>query len=242
MKKHVYWGSDGRSERWEKETQTYTEWDEENTRRQEQMMRNLRLARVDETDDGRYLMRPERERWSGYSWIEVVTVANGILVHGDCDTVLFRGCSGPPRGKISWQARYNPDYGAEKATLADLEGRTWERRVAANFILEMRLEARARPDEPFDKRPETISKENARTLYDALLSNECSQSEFIEACSDVGLDDMYSIGMVPAQRIYAAQAALRHLQNLLGARDMRAQARAWYSAQLVLRAEDGVPW
>ncbi len=230
MKKRVYYGSNGRSERWEKETQTYTEWDEENTRRQEQMMRDLRLAHVDETDDGRYLMRPEH-RWSGYAWIEVVTVANGILVHGDCDTVLFRGCSGPPRGKISWQARYNPDYGAEKATLADLEGRCWQRRVAAAFILEMR-----RDD------PESISKENARTLYDALLSEERSQSEFLEACSDVGLDDMYSIGMVPAQRIYAAQAALRHLQNLLGARDMRAQARAWYSAQLVLRAEDGVPW
>lgn len=215
MRKVRFYGGGGRGEqlRLEPESISSYELDRKQSLRSDDMCKFLKLVSVEETEQhGRYLLR-ERPHRHGYSWAEVVTLRGGVIVHGDCTTVVFRGLEHGawPRAAIRWQARYNADYGAEKANIGDSRGQEWSHLVAARWVLEWRRE-------------KNITNEQAREVWRAL--DEHNQTEFLQACHDQDIDDVYDIGMVPAGSVYAAQAVLRRLVAELDARDMRAKARA----------------
>jgi hypothetical protein len=61
----------------------------------------------------------EKHHWEGFYWTEIVTVADGILVHGDIDTCLFKFYKGDkkPFGPIHWVAHSGVDYLEEKCSI-----------------------------------------------------------------------------------------------------------------------------
>lgn len=181
---------------------------------------DLILVSVAEDDrHGRYLLRPTNW-WRCFAWIEVVTLAGGLIVHGDCDTVVFHGCNEGPRGKIRWQARNNPEYGRDKATIGGVVAVEWEPRVAAAWVLEMR-------------RHGSLNKDQARTVWDRLADDEVGSTESFGQCLDAAEyfdSESYDAGEVPARCIFVAQALLCHLERELEARDFRSISRAWFSA------------
>jgi hypothetical protein len=185
-----------------------------------EMCAALELKRMEEGEQfGRYLMRPAR--WgTGYLWIEVVTLRGGVLVHGDCETCLFSGygpSSHGPRGPIYWQARINPQYGAEKAGLGGTESSVWSADVAAYYVLDWR-------------RHKSIGRELARELYDGLVSGWCEQ-EFCSAAyeGDVDGEDIANACDAVSRGVVVAQCALMRLVRLLEQRDFRTASRARFA-------------
>jgi hypothetical protein len=186
----------------------------------------LALIRCEEdARAGRYLLRP-RNRWLwGYLWVEVVTVVGGVLVHGDCDTVLFSGFGSDgdrgPRAKLYWQARNNPGYGAEKAHHGDTAPDEWHPEVAAAdllFHLRHKSFTCADPEE----------REELRSVWQGLRRGDLDQSEFAERIHDLtGDSELCAMGTVPARAVTVAQCVLMRLVAELEARDFREAASKW---------------
>jgi hypothetical protein len=181
----------------------------------ESMTRNLHLTEWSEDGRfGRYLLRDKT--WRGYLWIEIITVRNGVLVHGDCQTVLFEGFGDllSPRGPIYWQARDNPQYGAEKARADD----EWDARVARAGLLEHRRQGSLRD----------CSREDVRRLYEELDGE--NQGEFEELLYEVTSDsELFSIGRVVARRVIHAQAALCRLVQEFDRIEVQEKSAAWFA-------------
>jgi hypothetical protein len=179
---------------------------------------DLELRQVDEGERfGRYLLKPRK--WLSYSWVEIVTVRGGVLVHGDCDTCFFSGLSGAtgPRSGIYWQARVNPGYGAEKANRGGTESREFEQEVAAFYVLQWR-------------RHKEIERELARDLFDGLRGGWTGE-EFGAECygSVVDVESIVSARNSVSWNVINAQCVLMRLVTLLERRDFQHLAREWFS-------------
>jgi hypothetical protein len=187
----------------------------------------LTLHRCEEDSrTGRYLLKPRHHGLFGYLWVEVVTVSGGVLVHGDCDSVLFRGFSMDrdygPRAKLYWQARNNPLYGAEKARMGDTAPDEWHADVAAGALL-WHLRHKSFTVETGEQR------EELRSIWDDLRSEDISQDEFAKRIYDLTDDcELTTMGTVPARAVTVAQCVLMRLVAELEARDMRKASSEWF--------------
>lgn len=187
----------------------------------------LTLHRCEEDSrTGRYLLKPRHDRLFGYLWVEVVTVSGGVLVHGDCDSVLFRGFSMDrdygPRAKLYWQARNNPHYGAEKARMGDTAPDEWHADVAAGALLWHLRHKSFSCDTPEQR-------EELRSIWQGLRRGDLDRAEFAERIHDLTDDcELPSMGTVPARAVTVAQCVLMHLVAELEARDMRKAASEWF--------------
>lgn len=178
----------------------------------EQFVGQFELVRCEENKPhGRWLLK------GGWSWAEVVTLAHGLYVGGDIETVCF---SGHPRGygvrsAVYWMATRSYGYASEKARMGGVETVEWDRACARESLLEMRRE-------------KVIDAENAREIFDLLGGDDCSQSRFQDALYEAQEDvERLDAGEVVARRIYLATAVLRRLTWLLECRDFRVKSREW---------------
>jgi len=79
--------------------------------------------KVRNSQEGRWTLQrhnDEKGHWEGFYWTEIVIVADGILVHGDIDTCLFkyyRGNDPTNLGPVHWVARSGVDYLEEKCSI-----------------------------------------------------------------------------------------------------------------------------
>jgi len=189
--------------------------------RQRRACADLVLAQCEEGDQfGRYLLKPGG-RWLNYTWIEVVTLRNGVLVHGDCKTCFFSGYGAPnnPRGPIYWQARKDSYYGAQKAGFGGTKTSQWCQETAAYYVLDWR-------------RQKSIDKESARDLYDGLRSG-WDEHEFVAECYRHSVESE-SIGSAcdsVSWNVVIGQCVLMHLVELLERRDFQHQARDWFTRE-----------
>ena len=168
----------------------------------DQMCAHLHLIDVQEEGAlARYYMKPSLGH--GYSWVEVVVLRGGsLLVHGDCDTVVFSSYYRPkhPRQVVEWIATCGWDYATQKASIGGSIARVWDQDVVVESVCRWR-------------RSKTITSEQARELVDL---SEDSCSFFAKLHSFEYYDLTYEhFGMVTAPRVFAAQAVLRKLKSLL---------------------------
>jgi hypothetical protein len=132
-------------------------------------------------------------------------------VHGDCDTVVFSSYYQPthPRQVIDWMATSNYDYAEQKAAIGGRLARVWGEDVVTERVYAWRRE-------------KSITAEQARELVEVLRDG--AQESFFAKLHSFGLHDLtnHHFGMVPAPRVFAAQAVLRKLKELLlGAWEVR---------------------
>lgn len=78
--------------------------------------------RLQYSEEHRWIIRhynEEKKYWEGFYWTEIVVVANGLLVHGDIDTCLFKYYSGDkhPMARVHWIAKSGVDYLVEKCSI-----------------------------------------------------------------------------------------------------------------------------
>lgn len=194
---------------------------EKNTRTATDMCRPLQLERFSEDERfGRYCLRPPvGARFASYTWVEVVVLRHGVIVHGDCDTVTFKGFyrnDSGPRGPLYWVGTHNYSYAEEKADHGRSgRSRDWDNEVCREEICLWRRE-------------KTMEKDIARALFDAAYDGQ-NQHEWLAEYWQHGLDsEGASAGEVTPYPIFAAQAVLRRLLAELEARDMRQSAREWF--------------
>lgn len=168
--------------------------------------KHLQLVDVEEIGNlGRYYLRPSL--CGGYTWAEVVVLRGGsLLVHGDCDTVVFSSFYKPshPRQVVDWMATDNYGYAEEKASIGGSKARCWDDEVARAAVLSWRRERR-------------ITHVLAERLMDAISDSgphgfqiELYRNELYELGSDV-----YE---VTEGRVFGAQAVLRRLKAQLAER------------------------
>lgn len=194
---------------------------EKNTRQADEMCRWLQLDNF--TEDarfGRYYLRPPGEaRFRSYSWIEIVVLRHGVIVHGDCDTVVFKGFyrnDSGPRGPLYWVGSYNYSYAEEKSDHG-ISGRSrdWDHQVCREEICLRRREG-------------GIEKDVARALFDAAYDGQNQNEWLAEYWQHAQESEGASAGEVTPYPVFAAQAALRRLIGELESRDMRAASRDWF--------------
>lgn len=193
---------------------------DKNTRQADEMCRHLHLAVREEGERfGRYYLRPPGEaRFISYTWAEVVILRHGVVVHGDCDTVVFKGFyrnDAGPRAPLYWVGSYNYSYAESKADYGRAEPRAWDYQVCRQEILEWR-------------RGRVIDADAARELFDA-AHDGASQHEWLATMWRTSLDSEYSsAGEITPWPIFAAQAVLRRLIALLEAEDFRKSSHEWF--------------
>lgn len=197
-------------------------WDYDKEQREDAVQYSKRLALKEFEESkglGRYFLRARTS--AGFSWAEVVVLRHGhLLVHGDCDAVIFGVCSGyeGPRGVLYWMANAGSTYAREKAHIGS-SGKiatTWERDVAAWYIDEWQREA-------------MVTAEQAEELRQALRDEECCQQAWAECVYEVTEDhELCSAGEVTAREVFMAQGVLRALIVELEAIDMRKRASEWF--------------
>lgn len=176
---------------------------EQMTKSSDQMSAHLHLIDAEETGAlGRYFMKPALGH--GYSWVEVVVLRGGsLLVHGDCDTVVFSNYYKPthPRQVVEWIAASDWDYATEKASIGGSIARVWDEDVVAESVCRWR-------------RDKAITAEHERDLMDAIGT----PGIFFSALHSFGYYDLthQHFGMVTSPRVFAACAVLRKLKKLLG--------------------------
>ncbi len=173
----------------------------------------LRLISLEEKGrHGRYLLKGK------WTWCEVVTLATGVYVGGDIETVVFNGFGDPrtrPRPVLYWMATRSYGYAREKASIGDTLALEWSGKCAREAVIWMR-------------RDRLLEKDGARDVIDA-LDRECTQHEFVEALHGATEDcECLNAGEAVSQRVVTATAVLRHLVDLLEARDFQSKARGWF--------------
>ena len=179
-----------------------------------------RLEVVQSAEEGRHGRWLLRGPWT---WAEVVTLANGIYVGGDIDTVVFVGGSDRadrPRGRVYWMATRSYGYAREKARAGDTAPDEWDEACALGDIL-------------WHRRADQLTREQARALWDLLKRGNVHPHEFASAIYDeTGDAELCNMGDVTPRRIFMATAILRRLAALFDAEDFRAQAHGWFRWRL----------
>jgi hypothetical protein len=174
----------------------------------------LNLVRSIEGDGhGRWILK------GGYSWAEVVTLANGIYVGGDVETVVFQGgpgTKGNVRAPVWWMATTSYTYARQKATMGDTAPDEFDEDCARGDIIWYRKE-------------DQLTKEQARALWDLLARGDVSQPELGAAIYEETHDgELCGMGVVVSRRVYLATAILRRLEHLLKCQDLRVASRGWF--------------
>lgn len=180
----------------------------------ERFCARLELLKIDEQDGhGRWFMR------GPWSWVEVVTLTNGIYVGGDIETVVFLGGSdraNSPRGRVYWMATRSYGYAAEKAHHGRTAPDEWDADCARGDIL-------------WHRRVDQLEKDDARHLWDYLKNGDVGghelNSEVYERTRD---SELCTLGQVTAKSLFMATAALRRLAYLFDCRDMQQASREWF--------------
>lgn len=90
-----------------------------NTAHADDMCRGLFLKTFTEDERfGRYYLSPrDGDRFASYTWVEVVVLRHGVLVHGDCEAVTFKGFhrkDAGPRASLYWMGTHNYGYAESK--------------------------------------------------------------------------------------------------------------------------------
>lgn len=169
----------------------------------DEMCAHLHLIDVEEEGAlGRYYVKPSLGH--GYSWVEIVVLRGGsLLVHGDCDTVVFSSYHKPkhPRQVVEWIAKCGWDYATQKASIGSSIARVWHRDVVVESVCHWR-------------RSRLVTSEHARDL----VETSGDSGLFFAKLHSFGYYELTyeHFGMVTAPRVFAAQAVLRKLSNLLG--------------------------
>jgi hypothetical protein len=179
------------------------------------MCSDLRLGDVIEAGaHGRYLLKPSTRRSLSYQWAEVVTLRTGIMVHGDCETVVFKNhVTEHARSMVYWLAGYGYDYAEEKACIGGHRELEWDFVVARAYVCEWRRE-------------KIVERDVARSLWKAAGDG---QYYWTEALQEADLFDHLGAGEVTPWRVFGAQAVLRRLVWLLERRDFLLQSRDWFA-------------
>jgi hypothetical protein len=188
------------------------------------MCRHLELHEFEEGERfGRYYLRPPAEGfWASYTWVEVVVLRHGVIVHGDCDTATFKGLyrkGGGPRAALYWLSGYNHSYAEEKLDRGRGHNpKDWDRYLCRAQVASARRDG-------------YLGDDDARALYDAAYDG-CTQQEWINEYFALGLDaEGCSLGEVTPWVVFSAQAVLRRLTHLLEARDaltFQARSKDWF--------------
>jgi hypothetical protein len=174
-----------------------------------------RLRLVSSAKEGRH------GRWllnGDWTWAEVVTLANGIYVGGDIETVVFVG--GPdraahPRGRVYWMATRSYTYAKEKAHAGDTAPNSWDIDCARGEIL-------------WHRRVDQLSREHARELW-GFLDREPMRHEFVELINELTEDcELCGMGEVTARSVFMATAVLRRLAHLFDCQDFQATSNEWF--------------
>lgn len=178
---------------------------EQMTRIGDEMCAHLHLVDYQEHPDalGRYFLKPALR--GGFTWVEIVVLQGGsVLVHGDCDTVIFSSYYRPthPRQVIDWIATSDCDYAEQKAAIGGSQSRIWSEELVTERVLQWRRE-------------KLVTAAQARQLVEVLKDG--GQESFLTELHSFGHHELTShhFGMVPAPRVFSAQAALRKLKKLL---------------------------
>jgi hypothetical protein len=178
----------------------------------ERFVSKLVLQRsVEDQKHGRWLLRGE------WTWAEVVTLANGIYVGGDIETVVFQGGSDRyrPRGLVYWMATKSYGYAREKARIGGTGRDEWDADCARHEIL-WHLQA------------EQITQRQALKLLDALRRDE-GPGPFHAATYDITQDsELCNMGDVVNKSVFMATAVLRRLAHLFDCKDMQTKAAEWF--------------
>jgi hypothetical protein len=181
--------------------------------------------RIRSDEPGRWLIQGKNEdgKWTGFYWAEIINICGGIMVHGDIDTCVFKHYSRPRDqeedvlDRARWMAKAGVSYLREKASLGmdakdatltfDDDVALWE---IQQHINECKQEDSPNAEEiaAWQKAFNNLGDEHwyfvQQALYEDLSDAGCDVSEFID-----------KIGMVPAPRLFYAQAALKKLIELV---------------------------
>lgn len=175
-----------------------------------------RLRLVSSSEEGRH------GRWllkGDWTWAEVVTLANGIYVGGDIETVVFVGGSdraARPRGRVYWMATRSYGYAREKARHGRTAPDVWDIDCARGDII-------------WHRRADQLSREHARELWDLLSRGDVGQGEFARDIYELTHDsELCDMGEVISPAVYMATAVLRRLEQLLDRQDFQLAARDWF--------------
>jgi hypothetical protein len=175
-----------------------------------------RLRLVSSTEEGRH------GRWllkGDWTWAEVVTLANGIYVGGDIETVVFQGGgdrAAHPRGRVYWMATRSYGYAREKANLGGTGRDEWD-------------EACARGDILWHRRLDQLSKDDARELWFLLKRGDVGNHELAAATYEATRDaELCDLGVVTNKSVYMATAILRRLAYLFECEGYRAKSHEWF--------------
>lgn len=178
----------------------------------ERFAARLTIARsVEDAKHGRWLLKGD------WTWAEVVTLANGIYVGGDIETVVFQGGSDRcrPRGLVYWMATKSYGYAREKAQMGGTAKTQWCPDCARADIL-WHLQA------------EQITREQAVKILGALRCDE-GPGPFHAAIYEITHDaELCDMGDVVNKSVIMATAVLRRLAHLFDCKDMQAKAAEWF--------------
>jgi hypothetical protein len=167
-----------------------------------------RLHLVQSTEEGRH------GRWllkGPWLWAEVVTLANGIYVGGDIETVVFHGGDRWPRPRpyVYWMATRSYGYAKEKAHIGDTAPDQWDEDCARHDIL-------------WHLQNEHITREQATQILEALRRDEGS-GPFQAAIYDITEDgELCDMGTVTNRSVLA---------HLFDAEGFRASSHEWFSSR-----------
>lgn len=175
-----------------------------------------RLRLVQSTEEGRH------GRWllkGDWTWAEVITLANGIYVGGDIETVVFVGGSdraSRPRGRVYWMATTSYGYAREKANIGGTGRDEYDESCARGDIL-------------FHRRVRQLEREEARELWDLLKRGDVGQHELASATYDATHNaEMCDLGVVTSKSVFMATAVLRRLAYLFDCQDFQAASHEWF--------------
>jgi hypothetical protein len=186
-------------------------------------------------DSGRWLLKQPNN--GSHFWTEIICVeGRGLYIDGDIEPVVMRYGPTDFEARVRWMASRKDggdSYFVEKASIGmggrGVDVEMWESQIARDDLRDFLVDNeyavfesdggwKHHPDHPrFD----------IDALYDLtrlLRHDEASQTDMIRALVDMGVEEPYRIGVVPAPRLFYAHAALARLDALLQERRDRASS------------------
>jgi len=196
---------------------------------------------IKKSSEDRWLIQQRHKDggWDSNTWTEIIALHHkGLLVDGDIDPVVFRYGPADPEARVRWMGNRkhaHDHYFREKASIG-MGGRfhditeIWEPEVAADDLRVMEARFLGK-DEDWPMEPNQKAADDVAHVRECYLENGRDTVLWkLYEINEVDSEELASIGMVTAPRLYWAHGALAKLVNLLDARDARRSTSASTSA------------
>lgn len=188
---------------------------------------------IRESSEGRWLIQKRHSDggWEGNMWTEIIALHHGgLLVDGDIDPVVFRYGPSHPEARVRWMGSRraaHDRYFREKASIG-MGGRihditeVWNPEVAADDLREMEARFLGQDDDWPRETPDQKSADEVAHIRECYL-DDGRHAVLHKLCeiNEVDSEELASIGMVTAPRLYWAHGALVKLVKLLDERDAK---------------------